>query len=210
MATSAGKIALGVGCGILAAVMICIGSCVACFGYGVHKMAQQATTVTPSGATGGGTSSDGWSERITQSTMDNSTIVTLTLRASNDVTGWLTSTRPSLVLRCEEHKTNVYVATGLSSTVELGRFQEHTVRLRLDDGKAERSVWSESTDNRALFAPNPVALAHRLARAQTLRFEFTPFNANTQIAEFALQGLRDHLQKLDEACGRKGRTPHAD
>ncbi|HEY6320163.1 MAG TPA: hypothetical protein VJA16_01250 [Thermoanaerobaculia bacterium] len=136
--------------------------------------------------------------------MDNSTIVTLTRLADTPVTGWLlTASRPALVLRCQEHKLDAYVVTGFSSSVELGRFHEHTVRLRLDDGKAVRSTWSESTDNKALFAPNAVALVHRLAGAKTLRFEFTPFNANPQIAEFNLEGLNDHLPTLEEACRRK-------
>lgn len=41
MATSATKIALGVGCGILLAIAVTIGSCVACFGYGASKVAQE-------------------------------------------------------------------------------------------------------------------------------------------------------------------------
>jgi len=210
MATSATKIALGVGCGILAAVSVCVVSCIACFGYSAHKIAQQASQGTPAVTLPrtNGAPSSGWSEQVEPSTMANSTTVTLTLLANNPVAGWLMNTRPALVLRCEEHKTEAYVATGLSSSVELGRFHEHTVRLRLDDGKAERSTWSESTDNKALFAPNPIALVHRLSAAKTLRFEFTPFNANTQVADFNLEGLNDHLPKLEEACGRKGRSRH--
>jgi hypothetical protein len=41
MATSATKVALGVGCGILLAVAIVMGSCVACFGYGASKVANE-------------------------------------------------------------------------------------------------------------------------------------------------------------------------
>lgn len=41
MATSATKIALGVGCGILLGIAAVAGGCVACFGYGASKMAKE-------------------------------------------------------------------------------------------------------------------------------------------------------------------------
>ena len=58
------------------------------------------------------------------------------------------------------------------------------MRVRFDDAGAERQRWSQSTDNEALFAPNAVQMARNIAKAKTLRFEFTPFNASPVIATF--------------------------
>jgi hypothetical protein len=145
----------------------------------------------------------GWIDSTDTSKMDSSTRVMFSHLASGAVSGWLEHTTPILYVRCQEHKTAVLVRTGLSASVEYGLFREHTVRLRLDDGKPRREEWSESTDGKALFAPNPVLLARRLATAKTFKFEFTPYNASPQVAEFHVEGFNRHLGKVAKACGWK-------
>jgi hypothetical protein len=69
MATSATKVALGIGCGILLVVAIYFASCVACFGYGAHKVAQQmekdaARTGAPTASTADSGDSSGRDDEL--------------------------------------------------------------------------------------------------------------------------------------------------
>lgn len=137
------------------------------------------------------------------SAMDDSQTVTYELEAQNVLDGWLSHRIPSLIVRCQEHKTEVYIQTGFPLTSELGRFRRHTIRLRFDDRPAGKELWSESTDNEAIFAPSSVALARRIAKTKRLRVELTPFNSSPQTIEFAVEGFQDSAKELGKACGWK-------
>lgn len=133
--------------------------------------------------------------------MDDSHQISLHLSAEAPIDGWLAHETPSLILRCKEHKTDLYIVTNMAAQPEYGSLEAHTVRIRLDDGAAREQEWTESTDDKALFAPEPIALARRMARASRLRFQFTPFNASSQTAEFNLTGLMKILPRLASTCG---------
>jgi hypothetical protein len=51
------------------------------------------------------------------------------------------------------------------------------------------------------FSGGAIEYAKKIAGANTMTFEFTPFNGNPQVAAFAAEGLRVHLPKIAEACG---------
>jgi hypothetical protein len=126
---------------------------------------------------------------------------TYALDSSNAVDGWLTSKQPTLVVRCHEGKTEVYVATDLNVSTEYGKRNLHTVRLGFDAQPPMQELWSESTDDKALFAPDGVAIARRLGTAQKLTFEFTPFNAKPGAASFNLTGSDGVVASVAKACG---------
>ena len=133
--------------------------------------------------------------------MDDSKTVVLTLDATNHIEGWLESKIPELTVRCREHKTDLYIDVGMAANPELGEYNTATVRLRLDEQPAITQHWSQSTNNEALFAPEPIAVARRVARAKTMRFVFTPFNSSAATAEFNVSGLSAHLPELAADCG---------
>lgn len=171
----------------------------------VIRRPQQSTSVTlpvapPTESAPSAVPSDHW--RVSQDTspMDGSETVTLDLDSEDSIQGWVKSEKPTLIIRCKENRTEVYVVTGMAASVEFGT-EGHTVRTRLDDRKPVSQRWSDSTDHKALFAPNPIPLAKRLANAKKLAFEFTPFEASPAIAEFDLTGLESHLGKVASACG---------
>ncbi len=141
-----------------------------------------------------------WTVTTSHSLMDDSPIIILRLRAENVAVGWLAAHRPSLIVRCKEGETDVYVVTGMSSNPELGAFEEVTVRLRFDAMVPSEEVWSETTSNDALMSRDPVNLAIRLARSRRFRVEFTPFNANPQVVTFDVRGLARHLPRIARAC----------
>lgn len=145
--------------------------------------------------------------RVSQSTspMDDSEVVVLQLDAQDVYLDWLGRPhRPTLILRCQSKKTEAYINNGGPSNPELGNFDQATIRLRYDDGAPRTLLASESTDDDALFLPNATAEIRRMIKAQRLRYQFTPFNANPQVVEFDLRGLEDDVVPLQEACGWQG------
>jgi type VI secretion system protein VasI len=147
-----------------------------------------------------------WIVSEESSDMDDSKSVTLSLAAENEVRGWLATERPHLVIRCEENKTEVYVRTGMAAQPEYGRYSEARVEIRMDSGSVRKQWWSEATNNEALFAPQPVALAKQLAAARQFRFRFSAFNAGLRTATFDLTGLSEVLPKVSSECGWRYRA----
>jgi type VI secretion system protein VasI len=145
---------------------------------------------------------DGWHVSRGRSEMDDSKTVTLTRRSDDIVSGWIEEQRPTLVIRCKENKTTVFVLTGMAASVE-NTDGTHSVMLRLDDAPAMPLDASESTDNKGLFLGGN-ELAMELANAQKLTFKFTPFNASPALVHFDLRGLSDHLHEVAVACGWSG------
>jgi hypothetical protein len=142
---------------------------------------------------------DAWRVVRSISPMDSSSTVRLALDSDNQIRAWLGEKQPTLIIQCRERQSAVYVVTGTSASVESGR-SNHTVRIRLDSSSPRTQYWVESTDNTALFAPNPIYFARQLSKARTLTFEFTPFNASPAVAVFDLNDLSSHLGSVAEAC----------
>jgi type VI secretion system protein VasI len=161
-----------------------------------------------------------WKVSESKSPMDDSKTVVLSLDADNNIHGPLGDKRPTLIIRCQEKKTKVYVVTGMAASVEEGYdggpSHEHKVGLRFDSNAARYEFWNESTADDALFADTEaygmrtkiefpagplVLLAKELAKAKTLTFQFTPFNGNPQVATFDLRGSETHIGRVAEACG---------
>lgn len=162
---------------------------------------------------------DKWHVTESRSPMDDSKTVVLALDSDDAIQGPIGSSKPTLIVRCKEGKTEVYVVTGMAASIEQdpdgGPEQSHTVRIRLDDNAPTSEDWSESNDHKALFASDLILdqkgdiasytggaaeFAKQLAGAGKLTFEFTPFDGNPQTARFNLLGLRDHLNQAADAC----------
>ena len=99
---------------------------------------------------------DKWQISESRPQMDDSKTVVLALDSDDEIHGPLGAVRPSLIIRCEEKKTSVYVMTGMAANLETdsdgGPSDDHKVRIRLDDNSANYASWLESTDHKALFA----------------------------------------------------------
>lgn len=163
---------------------------------------------------------DKWHVTEEQSPMDDSKTVVLALDSDDMVQGPLGAVRPSLIVRCKEKKTAVYVVTGMATSVEEdfdgGPRLSHTVGIRLNEEASTYHDWYESGDNKALFAGDiiydtsghasafsggTIEFAKRLSLASKLTFQFTPFDGSPQVARFDIRGLDPHLHKVAEACG---------
>lgn len=191
------QVGAGVGCLAVFLTVVVIGS-------SLTNTDTPSSTMRAAGATGRASApagSDGWSSFATRSEMDGSSGFTAQKEADGPIQKWLGSTTPTLVVRCSENKTKVFVHTETAAQPELGLYDQATVRVRFDEGSPQRQTWTESTNDVALFSPNPIALARRLATAKTFRFQFTPFNAPPAVASFTLTGSQTAIARVAESCG---------
>ena len=122
------------------------------------------------------------------------------LPAENTVAIWMNYVRPLLVVRCMSKKTEAFVYTGSALRIEPNT-EDHTVNFRFDDEPSHPEHWPDSAEHDALFAPDPVAFAHRVMSARTLRFGYTPHNAEPVEAVFEVSGLTDAFAPSAKDCG---------
>ena len=140
-----------------------------------------------------------WVVKTSMAPMDDTTSVFLSLTGENTVDGWLEpGKRPSLNIRCKEGEVDVYVVTGLASDPE-GELYTATVRVRLDRNKPQTFSAGTSTSNDSLFLRDRDFL-DRLRSAETMLFEFTPFNSSPVMVTFDLAGLGEAMWPLELAC----------
>jgi type VI secretion system protein VasI len=183
-------------------------------GWCIQRVGSPTTTTAPTGSTGNRTPATTsatppaastplvggkWRRQEQQSQMDDSAGVVFALTAEEEIQGWLKRQTPTLIVRCREKATNVYMVTGMSATVE-NTDDTHTVRVRFDEKPAQREMWSQSTDNEALFAPRAMQMARSIAAAKLLRLEFTPFNGSPQLVTFDVTGFDQHIGRVAAAC----------
>jgi hypothetical protein len=125
------------------------------------------------------------------------------VRAENTVAVWMRQVQPVLVVRCAANSPQVFVFTGSAMKIE-PETDDHTVTLSLDDEPVRTERWPDSIEHDSLFAPDGAAFARRLSAARTMRFGFTPHNAEPAVARFHVSGLEDVLSSARE-CGRTKR-----
>lgn len=138
-----------------------------------------------------------------KSLMDDTEIIAYRLDAEHEIAGIYKQYRPRLIVRCRDKKTETYVEVSMPSQPEARDYRRHTVRLRFDDGPPSSELWSDSTDNLALFSPSGVDLAKRLAKTKRLRLQFVPNNSDPQIVEFDTTGFDQVIGEIARPCGWK-------
>jgi hypothetical protein len=131
---------------------------------------------------------------------DGSKTITFELKAVRDVPAWASRVRPVLAVRCLSRATNTFVVLGTSAKFEDDDFRR-TIRVQWDDGPETVQQWEISNSAHELFAPDGVAFVRQLAKANRLRFGFTPFNAPPVTAEFAVQGFDQLASLVAKTCG---------
>ena len=115
---------------------------------------------------------------------------------------WQNISQPMLVVRCNAGQMQTFVYTSSALQME-AQDENHSVSIKFDDEPEVTERWADSSDHDALFAPDAVAFARRIATARTLRFGYTPHNAPKAVAEFPVGGLADLLQRAAKQCGWK-------
>ena len=123
------------------------------------------------------------------------------LEANHAVAVWMKQVRPTLVVRCLDKRTDVFVYTESAARIE-PQDDNHTVRVAFDDEAGADQRWPDSVEHDALFAPDGQALARRLLTARQMHFSFSPHSAPPVTATFEVVGLGEHLAPIAKWCGR--------
>lgn len=133
--------------------------------------------------------------------------LTFELPAEEDIPVRNTRVHPVLSVRCLSKTTEVFVVTHSAASIEgnAGHAGRHTVALNFDNRGEVAEEWYHSVGHDALFAPDGVALARRIAGARTMTFQFTPFNAPPAIVDFRVSGFDSLVPSVARACGWKPR-----
>lgn len=135
-----------------------------------------------------------WSVTEEKSIIDDSPSVTMILDANEEVSGlYGSSSRPYLVIRCKENKTDAYIGTG-------SRLENESVTIRLDNGKAYLLEMSESTGGKALFFRSTISNIKKLFTYEKMIFRFTPSNSGAKTVTFNIDGLDAEIEPLRKAC----------
>ena len=122
------------------------------------------------------------------------------LPAESTVAIWLNYVRPLLVVRCIGKRTEAFVYTGSSLKIEPNT-EDHGVTFRFDGEAGQSEHWPDSAEHDALFAPDGVAFAQRVMTAKSLRFGYTPHNAEPVEAQFQVDGLAELIAPAAKDCG---------
>lgn len=161
--------------------------------------------ISPAAATPEAPSIGKWTVDEETDKMDKVRNVTLMLRSDEpmELAFPYNDKYASLVIRCKKQSTDFYIVTETPVHSVYGEFSSTRIRYRFDEEKPVSSTFSESTDHSAVFAPSPISLARRLAKATSWTFEFTPYDAGPTSVTFSVSGLAQALPKVSSACGWK-------
>jgi len=126
--------------------------------------------------------------------------VAFELKSNNRVNVWMGQVQPLLIVRCMANRTEAFVYTDIAAQIEPG-MDDRAVRVRFDDDSYVDERWLDSAEHKGLFAPNGATFSHRLLNAKTLRFQFTPHNAERAEVQFDVTGLRELIEPVQKKCG---------
>tara|TARA_R110002110_G_scaffold301156_1_gene515216 strand:- start:180979 stop:181590 length:612 start_codon:yes stop_codon:yes gene_type:complete len=144
----------------------------------------------PSGVVIDGTGK--WSVRVETNPLDDTTTVTLVLRADEGESRF--GTPVGMVARCQSGETDIFIAW----SEYLG--SEAVVTHRIGQNDAVRSRWALSTDSQATFFNNPQDLLEQMLGEERLVTQVTPYNENPVTAIFDIRGLENAITPLRETC----------
>ena len=132
-----------------------------------------------------------WEMLKEKSPIDDSQTYTIQREADSPVHGGFRKSRPVLILRHKEGKSEVYVAWPMY----LGN-DKLPVTVRFDKDDAITEDWGCSTDGKAVFSPFPFSDFLEMALTSSrLVVRLTPFGESPETAIFDISGLADVLDE---------------
>jgi len=148
--------------------------------------------LTPAGCTatgmvwrdGGCHSSDDWESP--SSSTDAMGTTHETIRA--------TSVGHSLVIRCTGRRLEAYIIS--DRVVDSDSDGDASVRLKYDNDKPVSEIWSRSSDDTALFSPNPLRFVQNLVNTKVFAFEYEPFQLSSRVVTFRTKNMPQALSCL--------------
>lgn len=145
-------------------------------------------------------STGNWRLETKTNPMDDTTTVIAFL--SSDEKGTVMRSAPLLVARCQSDTTEAYISFDTYLGDDSGSVYNSykLITVRVDKDKAVEEKWTTSTDHKAAFAPNSIALLRQIANSDRLVVQTTPYGANPITAIFTTSGGRGIIEKIAGAC----------
>jgi len=113
-------------------------------------------------------------------------------------------TTPRLVIRCRDGEYDMYVDTDHVLTPYYdGDIGQVIARVRLGDNEPETLIMEEGADSEVVFFRSPELLIGFMTTAKTMLFEITPYDSNTDYAEFNMEGIYNLVSDMQDDCKSK-------
>ena len=145
-----------------------------------------------------------WQLTRSTSAFDDSRTIILSTESKDTISGWPSrTTKPILILRCKEGKTDAYIQTGMTGKLAFGQLGEAAgtdVRMRYDRGDIYEYRMSASTNQEAYFFREPIPEIKFMLKHERVLVEFCPFNSSPQEFSFNLKNLSNVISELRAAC----------
>ncbi len=142
-----------------------------------------------------------WRGNKESSRVDGRSNAVISLDADASIFGRPAKTNTaSLILRCEERNTAVYVVTGMFPQNYKYGPDGGVVTIRFDKEKSIRHHVLPSTDENAIRLEKGVWLIKKMIQHNTMFLTFSPFNSSPAMATFDLRGLAEAVKPLKDTC----------
>ena len=125
--------------------------------------------------------------------LDDSQTAVIARDADNEITGWLSKSRPILYIRCKRNVIESYIYTG--QQVELG-----AARIRFDKEGLISPDMSKSTSGDSLFFEQGKEIITQMLAHNAMVVGFWPYKAGFVETTFNLRGLSDAIKPVRDAC----------
>jgi type VI secretion system protein VasI len=143
-----------------------------------------------------------WVPSITQSPLDDSTTVVLQRQSDDTVeVRFRDPFYPTLVIRCRENTTNVYISFGIIFMSDIQGYG--TIDYRIDNLAPQKRNLRVSTNNTALgewSGRGAIRWLEEMFGASTIFVRATPYNESPIEMRFNIKGLEQAVEPLREAC----------
>ena len=119
-------------------------------------------------------------------------------KASNN---YVRNKKPALLgLGCQDKKLAIFIDLMTYPDPELGKYNEYTVRIRIDGEKPKKKIWYQGTNPRIVASKKPKKLIKKMNNANEMKFEFTEHVAGKKVLVFDLSGAGPFLKQVADAC----------
>ncbi|HEY0900971.1 MAG TPA: hypothetical protein VGD95_02495 [Micavibrio sp.] len=131
----------------------------------------------------------------------------------NTISNKISERHVGFVIRCTPGKTEAFL--DWKDPVVSGARAAHDapkvlMNYTTNNGPKEGEDWDVSSDQQALFSPDPVAFIRKIMNKQTLTLYFAPAGTKAESARFNIEGLDTAINDvIVKACYTNGMTPNA-
>lgn len=107
----------------------------------------------------------------------------------------------TLLLRCKENTTSIYIATQCFLASGVGGYG--TIEYRVDDKKSKKRDFNASTNNKSLglwSGGQSIPMIKEMFGGNDILMRFTPYGESPESVKFKITGIDEAIKPLRDAC----------